>query len=128
MSRKDSPKTNHHYHFFVRHLEVNLLKVSLKWDNISKEEKADLLTYFAGVSRSFGGYSNSEREKLKRMPIYQTAEGKCVRLQSRRAVRSDGDSDNNEFKHITQLVQISAQMIFHFLKVQKQSSGTSKEP
>ena len=26
---------------------------------------------------------------------YQTAEGKCVRLQSRRAVRSDGDSDNN---------------------------------
>ena len=53
------------------------------------------MTYFAGVSRSFGGYSNSEREKLKRMPIYQTAEGKCVRLQSRRAVRSDGDSDNN---------------------------------
>ena len=68
----------------------------LKWDNISSEEKADLLKYFARVSRSFGGYSNSEREKLKRMPIYQTAEGKCVRLQSRRG--GNGDSTNNELQ------------------------------
>ena len=48
--------------FFRTSSRSDSSKSSLKWDNISKEEKADLLTYFAGVSRSFGGYSNSERK------------------------------------------------------------------
>ena len=53
-------------------------KSPLKWDNISKEEKADLLTYFARVSRSFGGYSNSEREKLKRINLSNSGRKVCA--------------------------------------------------
>ena len=37
-------------------------------------------------------------KKLKRILIYQTAEGKCVRLQSRRGGRNNGDSRNNELQ------------------------------
>ena len=67
----------------------------LKWENVSKNEKSYLLSYFATMSRNVGGYSNSERTKLKKMPIYPTVGGPCVALTNRSTTARNNNNNNN---------------------------------
>jgi sacsin len=52
--------------------------VELSWDSTSTDNRKELLSYFASVSRSSGGFSASERSKLKKLPIFPTLAGSCV--------------------------------------------------
>ncbi len=66
--------------------------VQLAWNDSSKKERVDLLSYFATMSRATGGYSARERSKLKNMPIFPTLAGNCVSISSQQ-----GNSNQDQF-------------------------------